>query len=139
MTGATHLACGIAASFILCNNIIGGILLSVGAILPDIDTKNSILGRALPFIPKIIKHRTLTHSIIFLCLTYFINIYLFYGCCIHIILDMMTMMGCPLFYPLDCKIRFPMAKIVQTGGNFEMFIHIIAILFILYQIMFKLF
>lgn len=137
MTGVTHLTCGIAISFMLCGNITDGILLSVGAILPDIDSKNSLLGKALPFIPKIIKHRTLTHSIIFAVLTYFINIYLFYGCCLHIILDMMTVMSCPLFYPIETKIRLPMAKFSHTGGKLEVLIYVVSLLYIIYNLICK--
>lgn len=119
MTGKTHLSSGIAASLLICPDITTGVLLSVGSLLPDVDSKNSLLGKALPFISKIVIHRTWTHSLAFLLICYFINIYLFYGCCLHIILDMMTKQGCPLLYPIDFKFKLPFASFIRTDGIFE--------------------
>ena len=115
MTGRTHLSCGIATSLFLCGDVVSGILLSVGSLLPDIDHKNSLFGKALPFIPKIIKHRTWTHSLLFLILCYFINVYLCIGCFVHLFLDMMTKQGCPLFYPFDIKIKLPFASQIYNN------------------------
>ena len=42
MIGKTHLSCGIATSLFLCGDVVSGILLSVGSLLPDIDHKNSL-------------------------------------------------------------------------------------------------
>lgn len=119
MTGPTHLTCGIAASLFLCGDFVSGLILSVGSILPDIDSRNSLLGKSLPFIPKFIKHRTITHSILFLFGCYFINVYLFYGCCLHILLDMMTKMGCPLLWPIGIDFKLPFAWFTKTGGWVE--------------------
>lgn len=125
MTGKTHLSSGIAASLLICPDITTGVLLSIGSLLPDIDSRNSLLGKALPFIPKIITHRTWTHSFVFLLICYFINTYLFYGCCLHIILDMMTKQGCPLLYPFDFKFKLPFASFVKTDGIFENLLFIV--------------
>lgn len=134
MTGKTHLSCGIVASLFLCGDVVSGILLSVGSLLPDIDHKNSLFGKALPFIPKLIKHRTWTHSISFLVLCYFVNIYLCIGCCIHLLLDMMTKQGCQLFYPINLRFRLPFSKFVKTDGNFEKILFILSLLLIIIAI-----
>ena len=119
MTGKTHLSFGIATSLLICGDVVSSIVLSVGSILPDIDSRNSLLGKTLPFIPKLIKHRTLTHSLIFLAICYFITFYLFIGCALHIFLDMLTKSGCQLFYPINLDVRLPFAKYIRTGGKFE--------------------
>ena len=134
MTGKTHLSCGIATSLFLCGDVVSGILLSVGSLLPDIDHKNSLFGKALPFISKMIKHRTCTHGLLFLILCYFVNIYLCIGCGIHLFLDMMTKQGCQLFYPFDIKIKLPFASFVKTDGKFEKLLFIISILLIIIMI-----
>lgn len=77
-----------------------------GALLPDIDTKSKIsfmLGFSLP-----IKHRTITHSLLFAVLIGFIGCFLSYGLGIglfigvltHLFLDFFTGYGVPLFYPI---------------------------------------
>lgn len=40
-----------------------GVILSYGLVLPDVDSKNSTLGRYLPFIEDTVGHRTIFHSI----------------------------------------------------------------------------
>ena len=120
MTGKTHLSCGIATSLFLCGDVVSGILLSVGSLLPDIDHKNSLFGKALPFIPKMIKHRT--------------YVYLCIGCCVHLLLDMMTKQGCPLFYPFAIKIKLPFASLIKTDGKFEKLLFGISILVIVFLI-----
>lgn len=139
MTGKTHLSCGIASSLFLCGDVVSGILLSVGSLLPDIDHKNSLFGKALPFIPKMIKHRTWTHSLLFLILCYFINVYLCIGCFVHLLLDMMTKQGCPLFYPFDIKIKLPFASLIKTDGKFEKLLFCISVLTIVFLSMRKYF
>ena len=119
MTGKTHLSFDIATSLLICGDVVSSIVLSIGSILPDIDNRNSLLGKTLPFVSKLIKHRTLTHSLIFLAICYFINFYLFVGCALHVVLDMLTKSGCQLFYPVNLNIRFPFAKYIRTGGKFE--------------------
>ena len=119
MTGKTHLSFGIATALLLYTDVVSSMALLVGSILPDIDNRNSLLGKALPFVPKLIKHRTLTHSLIFLAICYFINFYLFIGCTLHVFLDMLTKSGCQLFYPINLDIRLPFAKYIRTGGKFE--------------------
>lgn len=132
MTGKTHLACGIAAATFLCTNTADAALLVLGSLLPDIDNSKSMLGRYVPFIHRIFGHRTLTHSFIFLVMLYFINPFLAVGGLVHIILDVMTAGGCPLFYPFGK--RFRMSGRIVTGGLFEGFVFFISLCLILYHI-----
>jgi len=87
------------------------------SLLPDIDHPKSIIGRIFKPISKLINrkygHRTITHSLIVLValvalISGFQSVYfpdipvatvfgLAYGG--HLILDMVTVQGCPLFYP----------------------------------------
>jgi len=87
----------------------------VGSLLPDIDEPNSYMGRQFIFISEPlkllgIKHRTWSHSIFFIIpfivlgliinpIFYFIG----YGIFMHILEDMITNSGVPLFYPLIKK------------------------------------
>lgn len=80
----------------------------IGALLPDIDTRNSVLGK---FIPAwlFFKHRGFLHSFLGMALVLWIfswggNSALTYGIFIgylsHLLADAVTPWGCPLFYPL---------------------------------------
>lgn len=44
--------------------LIYGIIIYYGLVLPDVDSKNSTLGRYVPFIEDVVGHRTIFHSII---------------------------------------------------------------------------
>lgn len=111
---------GIFAS-ILGVNILSDVsyllLIGIGALLPDIDHTKSIIGKIFyPFAKMINRsygHRTITHSLIFIVVsTAMISAFqaaffpsypagLLFGLALssHIIFDMMTVMGVPLFYP----------------------------------------
>lgn len=113
MNGATHLIAGLAVS------IYGGytsplnlIVAGASALTPDIDTKNSLLGRLIPVLPSIVEktlgHRTITHSLIFTAFYAFL-IHLFLpdqlipfliGYVSHLVLDIFTG-GVPLLYPIN--------------------------------------
>ncbi len=89
----------------------------IASMLPDIDHTSSIIGKIfLPFskfINRRFGHRTITHSLIVLLGTSLLAAYLeitffhssqftkvyFLGYSNHLILDMMTVQGVPLFYP----------------------------------------
>lgn len=119
MTGKTHLSFGIAAALTLTTDPLNGVMMIAGAMLPDIDSRQSLLGQVFPFVPKMIKHRTITHCLIFAALCYLLNPFLCYGILMHIILDMMTKQGCPLLYPIKYNVRLPFARFVKTSGKFE--------------------
>lgn len=87
--------------------IISVLGLVIGALLPDIDSKNSILGRYVPFIQDIFGHRTITHTI-WVVLGLFIINYFFgntftwmisIGYLLHIIQDSFSRQGVDWFWP----------------------------------------
>lgn len=125
MKGKTHVIGGLAISGLLlyCNKtyhlglsiasfdyITGTVL---GSLLPDIDHKKSFLGSII-HLP--IKHRTLTHSLLFLFLTSIIVLQfnlsialgLFLGIGSHLFLDMLPIKskGICLFYPSKKRYSF---------------------------------
>lgn len=93
-----------------------GIVL-IGSIIPDIDHTKSIIGKVFYPISKMISikygHRTITHSLLFLILTTVIfllsekylfdssnyTLIYFFALLSHLLLDMITVQGIPLFYP----------------------------------------
>ncbi|CAM2772152.1 metal-dependent hydrolase [Helicobacter burdigaliensis] len=103
-----------------------------GAILPDIDEPNSLLGKKTLFISHIIKaitgHRGLTHSLFFIvCI--FLLAFLFsnfsllifgiaLGVFLHILGDMMTFSGVPILLPFSQKKFYALPKFLRfkTGG-----------------------
>lgn len=87
------------------------------SLLPDIDHTKSTLGKVFyplaRFLDRKYGHRTLTHSLLFLIVVFFVaavieNIFsealtfstiLFFGVFSHYLLDMITLQGIPFFYP----------------------------------------
>jgi inner membrane protein len=125
MKGKTHIIGGLAISSVLlyCNKtyhwdlpvtsfdyITASVL---GSLLPDIDHKKSLLG-SIFHLP--IKHRTLTHSLLFLFITSIIVLQfnlsialgLFVGISSHLFLDMLPVRskGICLFYPSKKRYSF---------------------------------
>ena len=107
---------------------------AIGSLLPDIDHKNSYIGKKTRVVSKTINklagHRKLFHAPLFYLFLYslksgtefqsFPSIILdglFLGILSHLILDSFTIGGLPWFYPLSKK-RFSLAKI-KTNGKFE--------------------
>lgn len=97
----------------------GGIAL--GSLLPDIDHPQSYLGRRIPLlsvpINKLFGHRGFTHSLLSLSLLGIASAFywavnpLFFGGLLlgyfsHILGDMLTPMGVPLFYPDKKRYKF---------------------------------
>lgn len=82
-------------------------VVAFGALLPDIDSKRSTLGRFLPFLEDLIGHRTYTHtiwvSLIILGIAIFSGQFLVYmlwfGYTCHIIQDSFSIQGVDVFYP----------------------------------------
>lgn len=111
---------------------LGGTL--IGSIIPDIDHKNSYIGRKTKGISKAINklagHRKLFHSPLFYLLLYLIRMEsplsdfqkigingFFIGVLSHLILDSFTQGGLPWFYPFSKK-KFSLARI-KTNGKLE--------------------
>lgn len=83
--------------------IVGGLLLYyLGTLLPDIDSKGSLLGR---FFHLPIEHRTWTHAIwipillLMLSYSYRLLIYLALGYVLHLFWDNLSTCGVCFFYP----------------------------------------
>lgn len=110
----------------------GGVML--GSLLPDIDHRNSYIGRkvktASKAINKLAGHRKLFHAPLVYLLSYSVALGmikdnllligmsgLFLGILSHLILDSFTLGGLPWFYPLSKK-RFSLATI-KTNSKFE--------------------
>jgi membrane-bound metal-dependent hydrolase YbcI (DUF457 family) len=144
MTTPNHIAGGIVFTGIFCSlwsiNILATpfyiIMLLLGCVLPDIDHTKSIIGKLFFPIAFILQkkygHRTITHSLVFLFFVagssiileknfstnYNISYILFFSVLSHIIFDMMTITGVPLFYPFlknPCVIPGNINYRIKTG------------------------
>lgn len=100
------------------------ICVAFGSLLPDIDSKNSILGRYfhLPF-----KHRTWTHTIwVVLLLCYLARKYLFFGCIfygyfMHLVIDTFSFAGVCWFYPFEQYREYPSGAIVKKNHKCKLY------------------
>ena len=125
MTAPNHITGGIVFTGLFCSffsiNIFANpIFISVtilGSLLPDIDHTKSWIGKSVYPIAKWLSrnygHRTITHSIFFLIGLFLISVFveknfredysistiLFFSVLSHLIFDMVTLAGIPLFYP----------------------------------------
>ena len=108
MRGLTHLTAGLALAAIT-NDVdlamASGIVL--GSVLPDIDSSKSIIGRYIPVIPRLLPHRTITHSIWPVLLFAVLCPPLAVGCILHDVLDMCNPDGVPLLWPVKREWRAP--------------------------------
>jgi inner membrane protein len=111
---------------------------TVGALLPDFDHDDAMLprffgplGRLVAWtVGRVFGHRGITHSLLGLGLLtivlsfapmitplpWWVSLGLLIGCAVHIVGDMLTVSGCPLFWPADR--RFRLARF-RTGSLFE--------------------
>lgn len=134
MTGKTHLNGGLLASLIFCSDIPSGLLVTFGSILPDIDHASSFLGKNIPLIHKLFKHRGFTHSLLFCVVIFLLNKWIAYGVAVHILLDTSTKNGVKLFWPSNINIRFPFARFIKTNGKFEKLLFIFISCGILFEV-----
>lgn len=143
MLGKTHLAAGVCASgaIVMANSLnptgaaiaTAGILL--GALLPDIDSKNSTISQAVKPVGVIVSalagHRKLFHDPVFYGLIFaglwFTNqaaanwfIPLFIGIATHLFLDAQNPMGIPILY-IAKRWRLRLLAI-PTGSFFDKFL-----------------
>lgn len=121
MKGSTHLASGVCAAAICTTlNIHPGSELAVaagiiiGSVLPDIDKSSSHIGRHVPIIPRLLKHRGVSHSLLLAALFLPFAPSITAGCIIHLLLDMMNPAGVNLLWPWDKKFRLPIRG--KSGG-----------------------
>lgn len=104
---------------------IAGVLLAFGfgALLPDIDSEESTLGRYVPFISKAIPHRTITHTIWAVLLIGGISWYagsiygvaLTAGYALHILQDSFSKQGIAWFYPIGGYDKFGSGAVMKKG------------------------
>ena len=125
MTAPNHLAGGIIFTGLFCSFFSVNIFASplfitatiIGSLLPDIDHTKSWIGKSVFPLAKWLSrnygHRTITHSIFFLLGVYLLSIFveknfredfsvstiLLFAILSHLIFDMVTVAGIPLFYP----------------------------------------
>ena len=128
-------------------NATNAIVIAFAAVLPDIDTAASIIGKICPFISKPLErrfgHRTLTHSMMMIFIIALAGIPILilkqdiYICSIigyasHPLLDTATVNGVKLFYPFSkVKCVFPMemnhphSYRLQTGSKTDLMLSVI--------------
>lgn len=125
MTAANHIAGGIVFTGLFCslfqvnifaNPLFIGVTI-IASLLPDIDHTKSIIGKVFYPLARWLSinygHRTITHSIFFLVGISIISVFtekvfndsysfsliIFFGLLSHLIFDMITLQGIPLFFP----------------------------------------
>ncbi|WP_377888928.1 metal-dependent hydrolase [Alkalihalobacillus sp. R86527] len=125
-----------------------------GALLPDICHPGSWTGRKAKLLSKNISrffgHRTITHSILFLILIYWltssftfmfdeiVQTGLLVGVASHLVLDALTVRGIQLFYPIPTRVRFPLYfKTASKGESVVNSSLILLTLFFVYKQMFS--
>ena len=117
------------------------ILICVGAILPDSDTRYSKIGKVLPLWRLGFKHRGITHSFILPLIIYILLrniypnfIYVLFGWYTHIISDMLNKPGVDAFFPLSLLSKHKRFKIMNLKGKGigEIIIKVLSLLIILY-------
>lgn len=151
MRGRTHLIAGAGAgvSVLLLTMeepmlaVASGALTVVGSIAPDIDNRKSTIGSKMKITSlltnKIFGHRGITHTPFLLFIFFAVvsitllatgNMNFFpllcgftVGCATHLLLDMFTKGGIPLFFPFTKK-RINLTPF-KTGGIFEIFFGIL--------------
>lgn len=121
MKGSTHLASGVLAAAVCTTlNVQEGSELAlaagiiIGSVLPDIDKSSSLIGRHVPIIPILLKHRGISHSLLFAALFLPFAPAVTAGCIIHLVLDMMNPAGVNLLWPWGKKFRLPIRG--KSGG-----------------------
>lgn len=132
MNGAAHLIGGVTTGVVLGYTHPAQLaVIAAASLLPDIDRKNSLLGRCIPVLPhaleEVIGKRTITHSILFgsalagllhlIAPSLVLPLLIGYGS--HLILDMFTG-KISLLWPIPWKFGMPLFGIppvfVETGA-----------------------
>lgn len=169
MTSPNHIVGGVAItgislSFYDINIFASASVLSCAifaSLLPDIDHTKSIIGKLFfpiaTYLDKNFGHRTITHSLTFLIpCTLFVgfieNTFIqsdlvytyvfFFGMLSHLILDMLTVQGIPLFYPFlrnpcvipaNPKFRIRSGNLKSESIAMALFVMVLSSSFDLYQ------
>jgi membrane-bound metal-dependent hydrolase YbcI (DUF457 family) len=132
MFSRTHLVIAVFFTLLLFQNSPNFFLFLfvsiVATLIPDVDSKNSKIGRRKParIINFFMKHRGIVHSFLFLAFLS-LMIFIFWkeillpfvlGYSLHLISDSFTLQGTRLFYPFKLRVK----GIIKTGGIVEFFI-----------------
>lgn len=128
----THLGLGFAAGLILTGSVAGGAIGAGAALVPDIESPRSYVGRRLPGVSHAAKmafgHRQALHSlagsvifavIVLIVSKFYPGNYLlpaFAGYVSHLILDTLNPEGVPWLWPLKFRLRLPLT---EPGGLLE--------------------
>ena len=102
----------------------GAMISAVFALLPDIDTDKSRIGSLLRMHRLFVAHRTVTHSLLALGMSFGIG--LVFGCTVpaiighgmHLLLDMLTPTGITLLYPFERRYVL-LSGFIATGSRTE--------------------
>ncbi|MBU0930274.1 MAG: metal-dependent hydrolase [Nanoarchaeota archaeon] len=127
----THIAFALLSSLIaikflnISNPYIFILIVCFVSLIPDIDNKDSKLGRKFKFVSMFFEHRGILHTIfppllLFILLSYF-NYNLFawavlIGYLSHILIDGLTLEGINFLHPIS---SFRISGFVRTGAFFE--------------------
>jgi len=91
------------------------------SLIPDLDTPKSLLGRLFPhskWLNGRLGHRTATHSLLALGISYIVGPAAFLGAFSHILLDSFTPAGVQLLWPRNTN-YVVFGGPVRTGGRLE--------------------
>ncbi|MGL5348422.1 MAG: metal-dependent hydrolase [Peptostreptococcaceae bacterium] len=127
----------------------------IGSLSPDIDMKNSYISKVCPLFYKFfgskLRHRGLTHSLLFLyILGYILNLLIIYtennivfvllssgffiGYVSHLVLDLITKEGIEIFYPVTLNFSLlPIKTSSKTEKNLCKLLHFIYIFLLGYR------
>ncbi len=137
MMRRTHAAMGLALGFGLAglyhqpilNAALLGLLTQAAALLPDLDIK----------LRRVMKHRGVTHSLFALCLISLVArhvspvilpyVALGYGS--HLVLDLLTVWGIPILWPVQKRFRLMR---ISTGGRIDALVGAGALCAVLYWV-----
>lgn len=100
-----------------------------GSLLPDVDSKRSILGRFVPFVEEIIGHRTYTHTVwvvlLLSGLAYYVNVTFLWmvviGYSAHIIQDSFSVQGIDWLYPFGKGYRSYGGASIKKGFHIGLY------------------
>ncbi len=123
-------ACGMGAATYLgqAPHPLGVAVAALAALLPDVDTPSSVVGRWVPVLPRLLSHRGITHSLLALGLLAWglsvavghcadgrwLAVAAWVGYASSIVGDMLTLDGVRLLWPLKLRVRVPI--LWKSGG-----------------------
>lgn len=130
----THIAGGFVAGLALTGDLISGLVAAVSALIPDIESPNSFIGRKIPIMSHcnkmIFGHRQAVHSLIgslvfFLIVLLIVKVFhlptqyafaALIGYLSHLVLDSFNPAGVPWLWPLKLRVKIPLT---EPGGLLE--------------------